>query len=85
MNQIKRVPTAAMNKSPFPENAVEVYPASFFSLFFSDIEELDKLKQKDKCHSEDNQFFYSAIQLPARFEKDTVLTSARENFSIQYP
>ncbi len=85
MNQIRQVSTAAMNKTPFPENAVEVYLTSSFSLVFSDIEELDKLEQKAKCHSEDSQFFYIAIILPARFEKDTVHISVKENLIIQSP
>ena len=81
MNQIRQVLIAAMNTNYFPENAAEVYPASSFSLLFSDIEELDELEQKDKCHSEDSQFFYSAILIPARFEK----ISVKENLIIQYP
>ena len=85
MNQIRQVSTAAMSTTYFPENAVEVYLASSFFLFFSDIEELDKLEQKGKCHSEDSHFFYIAILLPARFEKDTVHISVKENLIIQYP
>jgi len=86
MNQIRQASTTSMSTTYFPENAIEVYfTTSSFSLFFSEIEELDKLKQKDKCHSEDSQFFHSAIQLPARFEKYTVHISVRENVSIQYP
>ncbi len=72
MNQISQVSMAAMNTAYFPENAIELYPASSFSLLFSDIDELDKFEQKDKCHSEDSQFLYSAILLPARFEKISV-------------
>ena len=85
MNQIRQVSTAAINKSDSLENTVEVYPASSFSFFFSDIEELDKLEQKAKCHSEDSQFFYSALLLPARFEKDTVHLGVEENLIIQSP
>lgn len=85
MNQIRQVSTAAMIKIESLESSVEVYPASSFSFFFSDIEELDKLEQKAKCHSEDSQFFYTAILLPARFEKDTVHISVKENLIIQSP
>ena len=85
MNQIRQVSTAAMIKIESLESSVEVYPASSFSFFFSDIEELDKLEQKAKCHSEDSQFFYTAILLPARFEKDTVHLGVKENLIIQSP
>ena len=85
MNQIRQVSTAAMKKIESLESSVEVYPASSFSFFFSDIEELDKLEQKAKCHSEDSQFFYTAILLPARFEKDTVHLGVKENLIIQSP
>ena len=81
MNQIRQISTAAMNIAYFPENAIELYPASSFLLFFLDIVELDSLEQKDKCHSDESQFFYSAILLPARFEK----ISVKENLIIQYP
>ncbi len=85
MKQIKQVSTAAMKKIESLESSVEVYPASSFSFFFSDIEELDKLEQKAKGHSEDSQFFYTAILLPARFEKDTVHLGVKENLIIQSP
>ncbi len=85
MNQIKRVSTAAMKKIESLESSVEVYPASSFSFFFSDIEELDKLEQKAKCHSEDSQILYIAILLSVRLEKDTVHISAKENLIIQSP
>ncbi len=85
MNQLRQVSTTAMNKTPFPENAVEVYLTSSFSLVFSDIEELDKLEQKAKCHSEDSQILYIAILLSVRLEKDTVHISAKENLIIQSP
>ena len=82
MNQIRQVSTAAMNIAYFPENAIELYPASSFLLFFLDIVEIDKLEQKDKCYSEESQFlFNSAILLPTRFEKIGV----NENLIIQYP
>ena len=81
MNQIRQVSIAAMNTAYFPENAIELYPASSFSLFFSDIEELEEFEQKDKCDSDASQFFNSAILLPARSKK----ISVKENLIIQYP
>ena len=81
MNQVRQISTVGKNKTPFTEKEIEVYPALSLSLIFSDIEELDKLEQKDKCDSEGSQFFYIAILLPARFEK----ISAKENLIIQYP
>jgi len=81
MNQIKQVSIEAMNTAYFPENPIELYPALSLLLLFSDIEELDNLKQKYKCYSVDSHFFYSAILLPARFDK----ISVKENTIIQYP
>ena len=81
MNQIRKLSTASMNTTYLPDKAIELYPASSVLLLSSDIEELHKLEQKDKCHSEDRQFFYSAILIPAKFEK----ISAKENLIIQYP
>jgi len=82
MNQIKQVSTAAINKSDSLKNSVEVYPASSFSLLFLILQSWMSL---NKAIRSTLNSFYSAIQIQARFAKDTVHTSVRENVSIQYP
>ncbi len=85
MNQIRQVSTAAMNKSPFAEDAVEVYLTSSFSLFFRILKSWISLDKRTNAIQRTVNSFYSAILLPARFEIDTVHISVKENLIIQYP
>ncbi len=78
MNQIRQVSTAARNKSDSLENTGEAYPSSFFSLVFLILQSWMSL---NKAIRRTLNSFYSAILLPARFEK----ISVKENLIIQYP
>ena len=82
MKQIKQVSTAARNKSDSLEKTGEAYPSSFFSLLFLVLQSWMSL---NKAIHRTLNFFYSAVQIQARFAKDTVHTSVKENVSIQYP